>query len=172
MLGEVGGARLADQLRLLPAGAVGIGVVYAVDVLDDGQAGRAERVGEQERAGVGPVRRDARGRELVVVIRRKGAPHDRAGRGEVDRELVRDGRVLDVGDALRREQRREDVAVLARLARGERGERADRQAEVEADAIEVAGADAGAGQDKQTMLGQELAESRRRSGGSRRGRDP
>jgi hypothetical protein len=104
------------------------------------------------------VNRDARGRELVVVIRRKGAPDDRAGRGQVDRELVGDGGVLDVGDALRREQRRQDVAVLAGLARGERGKRPDRQAEVEADAVEMAGADAGARQYQQTMLGQELAE--------------
>ena len=75
----------------------------------------------------------------------------------MDRELVRDGRVLDIGDALRREQRGEDVAILAGLAGGERGERPDRQAEVEADAVEVAGADAGAGQDEQAMLGQKLA---------------
>src|SRR6185312_1446873 len=96
------------------------------------------------------------GRKFVVVIRRKGAPHDRAGCGEVDRKLIRDGRMLDIGDTLRREQRSEDVAVLAGLARGERGERPDRQAEVEADAVEVAGADACASQDEQAMLGQEL----------------
>lgn len=66
--------------------------------------------------------------------------------------------MLDVGDALRREQRREDVAVLAGLAGSERGERPDRQAEVEAHAVEVAGADAGAGQYEQTVLGQELPE--------------
>ena len=76
----------------------------------------------------------------------------------MDRELVRDGGMLDVGDAFRRQQRREDVAVLAGFARGERGERPDRQAEVEADAVKVAGADAGAGQDEQTVLGQELPE--------------
>ena len=50
------------------------------------------------------------------------------------------------------------MAVLAGLARGERGKRPDRQAEVEADAVEVAGADAGAGQNEQTVLGQELPE--------------
>jgi hypothetical protein len=38
-----------------------------------------------------------------------------------------------------------------------RGERSDRQAEIEADAIDVAGADAGAGQDEQTVLGQEFS---------------
>ena len=172
MLGEVGGAGLAKQLRLLPAGAIGVGGVHPVDVLDDGQAGRAERVGEQERAGVGAVRRDARARELVVVIGRKGAAHHRAGGGEVDRELVGDGRVLDIGDALRRQQRREDMAVLAGLAGGERGERADRQAEIEADAVEVAGADAGAGQDQQAVLGQELAELVDDRAGSLRRRDP
>ena len=108
----------------------------------------------------------------MVVIGRKGAADDRAGRGEVDRELARDGRVLDIGDALRREQRGEDVAVLAGLARGERGERADRQAEVEADAVEVAGADAGAGQDEQPVLGQQLAELVHERKDRVRGRDP
>ena len=66
--------------------------------------------------------------------------------------------MLDVGDALRREQAREDVAVLAGLAGGERRERADRQAEVEADAVEMAGANAGAGQDEQAMLRQQRAQ--------------
>ena len=50
------------------------------------------------------------------------------------------------------------MAILAGLACGERGERPDRQAEVEADAVEVAGADACTGQYQQTMLGQELPE--------------
>ncbi len=50
------------------------------------------------------------------------------------------------------------MAVLAGFARRERSERPDGQAEVEADAIEVAGADAGAGQDQQAMLRQELAD--------------
>jgi len=34
----------------------------------------------------------------------------------VNGELIRDGRVLDVGDAVRREQKREDVAILARFS--------------------------------------------------------
>ena len=80
--------------------------------------------------------------------------------------------VFDIGHALRREQRREDVAVLAGLAGGERGERPDRQAEVEADAVEVAGADAGAGQDQQAMLGQELAQFIDDRAGSLPRRDP
>ena len=80
--------------------------------------------------------------------------------------------MLDVGDALRREQRREDVAVLASLARGERGKRPDRQAEVEADAVEVAGTDAGTGQDEQTVLGQELPELVHERKDRVRGRDP
>ena len=50
------------------------------------------------------------------------------------------------------------MAVLAGFARRERRERADRQAEVEADAVDMAGTDAGAGQDQQTVLGQELAQ--------------
>ena len=142
-----------------PRRGLGVGVIDPIHILHDRETGRSERVGEQKGARVGPVRRDARGRKLVMVIGRKGAAHDRAGQGEVDRELARDGRVLDVGDALRREQRREDVAVLAGLARGERGERPDRQAEIEADAVKVAGADAGTGQDQQTMLGQEFPQS-------------
>jgi hypothetical protein len=42
--------------------------------------------------------------ELMMVIRRKGALHNRAGCGEVNRKLVRDGWVLDIGYLLRREQ--------------------------------------------------------------------
>ena len=52
----------------------------------------------------------------MMVIRRKGAADDRAGRREVNGELARDGGMLDIGDALRREQAREDMAVLAGLA--------------------------------------------------------
>jgi hypothetical protein len=48
----------------------------------------------------------------------------------VNGELVGDGRMLDIGDAVGREQRGEDMAVLARLARRERRERTDRQAEI------------------------------------------
>ena len=50
----------------------------------------------------------------MVMIRRKGAANDRAGRHEVNGELTSDRRVLEVGDALRREQKREDVAVSGR----------------------------------------------------------
>jgi hypothetical protein len=92
------------------------------------------------------------------MIRRKGAANDRAGRHEVNGELTGDRRVLEVGDALRREQKREDVAILAGLARGERGKRPDRQAEIETDAVDVAGADACASQNEQTVLRQEIPE--------------
>src|SRR5215831_13686383 len=92
------------------------------------------------------------------MIRREGAPDDRAGRGEMNGELTGDRRVLEVGDALRREQKREDVAILAGLARGERGNRPDRQAEIETNAVDVAGADARAGQNEQAVLRQEIAE--------------
>src|SRR5215467_10925532 len=44
------------------------------------------------------------------------------------------------------------MAVLAGLACGEWSKRPNRQAEVEANAVEVAGADAGAGQDEKTVL--------------------
>src|SRR5262245_38780534 len=98
------------------------------------------------------MQRDARRRELMMVVGREGAADDRASCTEVDRELARDGGVLDIGHALRREQARQDVAVLASLAGCERRERADRQPEVKTDAVEMAGADAGAGQDEQTML--------------------
>jgi hypothetical protein len=64
--------------------------------------------------------------------------------------------MLDVGDTFRRKQVRENVAVLASFARGERGKLADRQAEIEADAVKVAGADASTGQYEQTMLWQEF----------------
>src|SRR5262245_32373129 len=90
----------------------------------------------------------------MMVVRRKGAAHDRAGRGEVDGELVRDGGVLDIGDALRREQARKDMAVLAGLACGKRSKRPDRQAEVEANAVEVPSADTGPGQDEQAVFRQ------------------
>ena len=92
------------------------------------------------------------------MIRRESASDDRAARGEVNGELICDGRVLEVGDALRREQKREHVAILAGLARGERSNRPDRQAEIETDAVDVAGADACAGQNEQAVLGQEIPE--------------
>ena len=56
-----------------------------------------------------------------------------------------------------RQQRRENVAVLTGFACGERGERPDRETQVERDAVKVASADAGARQNKQTMLLHELA---------------
>jgi hypothetical protein len=93
----------------------------------------------------------------VVMIRRKSAADDRAGRHEVNGELTSDRRVLEVGDALWREQKREDVAILAGFARGERGDRPDRQAEIETNTVDMAGADACAGQNEQTVLGQEIA---------------
>jgi hypothetical protein len=71
------------------------------------------------------MERDARARELMMVIRRKGAPNDRAGRGEVNGELVRDGGVLDIGDALGGQQTRQDMAVLAGLTCSERRKRPD-----------------------------------------------
>lgn len=125
-LGKFGGARLPEQLRLLPVGPIGITGVHPVHVLHDREAGGSQRVGQQKRARVSPVQRDARVRKLMMVIRRKGAPNDRAGGGEVNGELARDGGVLDIGDALRREQARKDMAVLPGLARGERSKRPDR----------------------------------------------
>src|SRR6185312_1230367 len=94
----------------------------------------------------------------MMMIRWKGTADDRAGRHEVNGELTGDRRVLEVGDALRREQKREDVAILTGLARGERGERPDRQTKIETNAVDMAGANASAGQNEQTMLRQEIAE--------------
>ncbi len=93
-----------------------------------------------------------------MMIGRKGAAHDGAGGGKVDRKLVRDRAMLDVRDAFRRQQGGKDVAVLPRLARGQRRKRANRKAEVEGDAIEVTRADACARQDEQAMLLQKLAQ--------------
>ena len=58
-LRELSGARLAEQLCLLSVGSLGIGGVHPIHVLHDREAGRSERVGEQKRACVGPVSRDA-----------------------------------------------------------------------------------------------------------------
>jgi len=152
VLCEVGGARLAKQFRLLPAGTLRVGVIHSVNILDDGKPCRSERVSNKKRAGVGAVGRNARAGELVVMVRRKAAAYDRAGRGKMDRKLVRDGAVLDVRDSFRREQRRENVAVLTGFACGERGEGPDRETQVERDAVQVVGADARARQNEQTML--------------------
>ncbi len=76
----------------------------------------------------------------------------------MDRQLVRDRAVLDIGDAFRREQRCENVAILASFARSQRREGADWKAEVEGDAVKVTGANTGARQDEQAMLLHELAE--------------
>ncbi len=57
MLCEIGRARLAQHFRLLSVRTLRIGIVHAIDVLDDGEPRRAERVGEQKGAGVGAVRR-------------------------------------------------------------------------------------------------------------------
>ena len=63
--------------------------------------------------------------------------------------------VIDVGDAVAREQAREDAPVLAGLGGGEALQVADGQAQVEPDTEDVTGADAGAGEDQQLVLGQD-----------------
>ena len=70
-LRKFGGARLTEQLRLFPIGTLGISGVHPVHVLHDREARSSQRIGEQKCAGVGPVKRDARGRELMMMIRRK-----------------------------------------------------------------------------------------------------
>jgi len=51
-------------LRLFPIGTMGVSGVHPVYVLHDRQASSSERIGEQECAGVGPVKGDARGWKL------------------------------------------------------------------------------------------------------------
>jgi hypothetical protein len=120
MLCEIGRARLAKEFRFLSVWTLRVGIVHAIDVFDDGEARRSKRVSEQKRAGVGAVRGQAGARKLMMMIRRKGAADDSAGGGQVDRKLVRDRAMLDVGDAFRRQQRGKDVAILAGFARGQR----------------------------------------------------
>ena len=76
----------------------------------------------------------------------------------MDRQLAGDHRVLDVGDAVVGQQVGQDVPVLAGLGGGQALQVADRQAQVEPDAVDVPGADAGAGEDEQLVLGQEPAQ--------------
>ena len=59
MLRELSGAVLAEQLRFFPVGPIRIGGVNPINVLHDRQAGSSERIGEQKRACVGAVRRNA-----------------------------------------------------------------------------------------------------------------
>ena len=70
---QIGDARLAKQFCLLSIGAIGVRTIHTIDVLHDREAGRAQRVGEQKRAGISPVLWNTRARKLVMVIRRKGA---------------------------------------------------------------------------------------------------
>ena len=73
LLGKRIEAGAVQQFRLSCVRPLRVCGVDAIHILDDGQAGSAERVGDQEGAGVGPMRWDARGREFMVVIGRKGA---------------------------------------------------------------------------------------------------
>jgi len=96
VLDEFGGTDVVQQLRVLAIGAIGVAAIHSVHFFHDSEAGGAECVGEQEGAGIGPVRGDARGRKLMVVIGREGAADHGAGGGE----LAGDGGMLDVRDAL------------------------------------------------------------------------
>src|SRR5579862_8301859 len=104
------------------------------------------------------MHREAGARELMMMVRGKGAAHHGAGGGKVDRELVCDRAVLDIGDALRREQSCEYVPILPCFGRGQRRKRTNWKAEVESDAIEMARADSGARQNEQAMLLEKLAQ--------------
>src|SRR5579872_6587472 len=66
--------------------------------------------------------------------------------------------MLDIGDAVRRKQAADDMAILSGLAGGEWRERTHWQAKVEADTVKMAGANAGAGQDQQAMLIEQRAQ--------------
>ena len=74
MLYKVGRTRLAKQGRVLPAGALRVGVIHSINVLHNREACRSQRISEQKRAGVSSMGRDARGGELVVMIGRKALP--------------------------------------------------------------------------------------------------
>src|SRR5947208_1742615 len=67
---QLGSGHLGDELRRDPGRVVRVGAVQPVDVLHQRETPGAQFVGDQEGAGVGPVRWDAPqgGRELVVVV--------------------------------------------------------------------------------------------------------
>ena len=90
----------------------------------------------------------------MMMVGGESASYDRASRRQMNRQLVCDGRMFDIGHALRREQHSEDMAVLAGFARRERGNRSDRQPQVKTDTVEVARTDSGTGEDKHPMLGE------------------
>jgi hypothetical protein len=73
-LGDIGLAQQLGRVTIITLVIpLGIGGVDAIDVLDDGEAGGAERIRDQEGAGIGTVRRNPRGRKFVVMIGRKRA---------------------------------------------------------------------------------------------------
>ena len=52
---KIGDVRLAQKLRLLSAGVLGVDGVHSIDVLHDREASRAQRVRQQECTRVSPV---------------------------------------------------------------------------------------------------------------------
>ena len=77
---EFGITHLANQLRILSIGAIGIGAVHAIHILHDRETSCPKRIRDQERTRVRPVNRDTGGWELMVVIGRIGATHDCSAR--------------------------------------------------------------------------------------------
>ncbi len=142
---------------MLPVCSLGVCRINTIHVFNDRESCRAEGIGQKECTCVSTVRGNARTWEFVVVVRRKGASDHGAGSREVNRQLVGDCRMLDIGNTFWCKEGSENVTILAGFAGCERCQRTDRQAKIETNAVQMAGSDASTGQDKQTMFRKELA---------------
>ena len=90
------------------------------------------------------------------MVGRVRVRHDGRRRAQEDGEVVGDAGVREVHHPVLGQQCGEDVAVLLRV-RGRQGrQHARREAEVEADAVDVAAPDAGAGRDEQLVVDERL----------------
>lgn len=63
---QAGRCRLGQEPGLAGLRPVRVIAVDAIHILDDGQAGRPQGIGQQEGAGIRPVGRDARTRKFVM----------------------------------------------------------------------------------------------------------
>ena len=145
--------RVISSMKRAFGCSFGSRVVEAVDVLDQGQVRAAEALGEQVRAGVGAVRRDAAhaGRMLPERVRRV-AVEDHARRGlDEERQQVAEDLRRDRHHAVRRKQRAEHVGVAEGVGDGQLGQHAGRQPEVDADREDVPAAHAAARADDQLV---------------------
>ena len=132
-----------------------IGGVETVLVLDVDHPARAEHLGDQEAAGVGPLRRNAA--DDRVLLPQLVGRHSLADHRAADLQIVRQD-----AEALRLDERNsvsgEQVVQHLRVLPGDRGaehrEDADRQAEIDREAVDVARARAGAGAENHLVLRQ------------------